>query len=979
MLSRRDLLSASFAAALAASPIRAAVGFDKRAKGFELAGQGGNVPLFVEQSDFPGVVRAAKDLAADIGRVSGADAVFTDRPDLPRMVLIGTLGKSPTIDRLAAAGKIDVAPIRGKWESYTLQTVSNPLPGVREALVIVGSDKRGTIFGIYDLSQNIGVSPWYWWADVPVVKRNQIRITRGKYFQGEPAVKYRGIFLNNEAPCLSAWTAEKFGGMNSDFYTKVFELLLRLRANYLWPAMWNNAFNEDDPRNGPLADEYGIVMGTSHHEPMNRAHKEWTSRRPGNGEWNYMTNRPAVQEFFREGARRNKDRELLVTMGMRGDGDVALEGTGGIRSDVELLEKIITDQRQILGEETGRAITEIPQVWVLFTEVQKYYDAGLKVPEDVTLMFSDDNVGYIRRLPTPEERASRTGGFGVYHHMDMNGGPYSYKWINTNPFPKIWEQMNLALEYGADRIWISNIGDLKPLELPIEFFLAMAWDPKAVAKDRIAEWTRLWAAREFGPSHAAEIADLVSRYAKYNAWRKPEQLRPDTYSLENYREAERLVTLWRGLRDRAEKVNEALPETHRAAYYQLVLHPIRGCCNLTEMLVAAARNKRFAQQGRASTNDEAAEVKRLFTQAHQIRDTYNHDLSDGKWNHLMDQTYIGYFDWYQPNQDIPPPVSELDLEDMASFGVAIDGATQAWPGFYLPPSLPPFDNLSRQRSWIEIFPRGKQAINTTITASEPWIILTETPAFSVSNRDRRYWVDIDWDKVPEGKSTATIRVSDGTVNVSDGVVSQRVSVRVNVEKLPTDKAHAAKGRWGSVSAAFSIPANGFGRNVPSGGARWDAIPDYGRVDAAMSIFPVDAAHIADPAQAPRLEYPIFVGAPGDWTFDLITAPTLNVNPAHQLSLTLWIDDGKPQTVSVFTSENRGAEEFLGSAHDRDSRTDMRVMRFNLPIAEPGQHVLHVAMVDPTIVLETVIAYRDKLPASYFGPPSLRLGEKRSMV
>ncbi|WP_242126532.1 glycosyl hydrolase 115 family protein [Sphingobium sp. Sx8-8] len=974
MLSRRTLLSGSLAAALAASPLRAAVRFDARAGGFELAGKGGNIPLFVDDGDFPGVLRAARDLAADIGRVTGADAKLSATPDRPRMVLIGTLGKSPVIDRLAQTGAIDVAPIRGKWESYTLQTVRNPMPGVREALVIAGSDKRGTIYGIYDLSQNIGVSPWYWWADVPVVKRQSLRLSYGRYFQGEPAVRYRGIFLNNEAPCLSAWTAEKFGGMNSAFYTKVFELLLRLRANYLWPAMWNNAFNEDDPKNGPLADEYGIVMGTSHHEPMNRAHREWTSRRPGNGEWNYLTNRPAVQQFFREGARRSKDRELLVTMGMRGDGDVALQGTGGIRSDVELLETIITDQRRILQEETGKRIEDIPQVWVLFTEVQKYYDAGLKLPEDVTLMFSDDNVGYIRRLPTPQERATRTGGFGVYHHMDMNGGPYSYKWINTNPFPKIWEQMNLALEYGADRIWISNIGDLKPLELPIEFFLAMAWDPKAVSKDRIAEWTRLWAEREFGPAHAAEIASLVSRYAKYNAWRKPEQLRPDTYSLENFREAERIVALWQALRTRAEAINEALPETCRAAYYQLVLHPIRGCCNLTEMLVAAARNKRFAQQGRASTNDEAAEVKRLFAQAHQIRDTYNHDLSGGKWNHLMDQSYIGYFDWYQPNQDIAPPVSQLDLKDGASFGVAIEGATQAWPGYYQPPILPPFDSLRRQRSWVEVFPRGTRPVAARVSASDPWIVLTETAAFSTGKGDRRYWVDIDWSKVPEGRSRGSIRISDGTVNVSDGVVSPSISVSVNVVKASAAQARAAKGRWGSLTGAFSIPAHGFERNVPAGDVRWDRIPDYGRVDAAMSIFPVDAPSIADPAKAPRLDYPIFVGEAGDWTFDLVTAPTLNVNPAHRLSLALWIDDEKPQIVTVFTPEKRESEEFLGAAHGQDSRTDMRIMRFRLPIAEPGNHSLHVAMVDPTIVVETIIAYRDKLPASYFGPPAVRIGE-----
>lgn len=974
MLSRRSLLSGSIAATLAASPLRAAIRFDGKGKGrgFQLAGARGPVPIHCDAVDFPGVARAARDLAMDIGRVTLTDATFAPAADQPRMVLIGTLGKSPTIDRLVALGKIDVSPIAGKWESYTLQTVSNPLPGVAEALVIAGSDKRGTIYGIYDLSQNIGVSPWYWWADVPVVKRRQVEVIYGKYFQGEPAVRYRGIFLNNEAPCLSAWTAERFGGMNSDFYTKVFELLLRLRANYLWPAMWNNAFNEDDPKNGQLADEYGIVMGTSHHEPMNRAHKEWTSRRPGNGDWNYLTNRPAVQQFFREGARRSRDRELLVTVGMRGDGDVAIKGTGGLRSDVELLETIIADQRQILREETGRRIEEIPQVWVLFTEVLKYYDAGLKVPDDVTLMFADDNVGYIRRLPTPEERTTRTGGFGVYHHMDMNGGPYSYKWINTNPFPKIWEQMNLALEYGADRIWITNIGDLKPLELPIEFFLSMAWDPEAVTKDRIADWTRLWAAREFGPDHAEEIAQLVSRYAKYNAWRKPEQMRPDTYSIENYSECERLVRLWQALSLRAEAINDNLPQSHRAAYYQLVLHPIRGCCNLAEMMAAAGRNARFAQQGRASTNAEAAEVKRLFVQAHRIRDTYNHDLSDGKWNHLMDQPYIGYVSWYQPIQDILPAVSELDLEDASTFGVAVEGSVQSWPGYYLPPALPEFDSLRREQRWLEVFPRGTMSTSATVNASEPWIILREVPAFSVSNQDRRYLVDIDWDKLPAGKSKGTIKVSDGTVTMSDSSAQTAITISVTANKAPADQQRAAAGRWGSLGGAFSIPADCFARNLPAGNVRWEAIPDYGRVSAAMSIFPVNAPSASDPARSPRLEYPLFIGEPGTWTFDLVTAPTLNINPDNQLSLALWVDDGPPQIYTVFTPARKASEEFVGEAHDRDSRTDMRVMRFTAEIATAGQHTLRIAMIDPTIVLQTIIAYRDPLPASYFGPPAIRI-------
>ncbi len=321
----------------------------------------------------------------------------------------------------------------------------------------------------------------------------------------------------------------------------MFELLLRMRANYLWPAMWGKAFNEDDPENPRLADEYGIVMGTSHHEPMIRAQQEWTMHHAqyGNGEWNYATNEEGLKKFWTEGIERNKNYESMVTVGMRGDGDMAMPDAGGLEANKKLLERIIHDQRQILAEHMNPDPSKVPQLWALYTEVQKYYDAGLRVPDDVTLLFTDDNVGNLRRLPTPEER-KRSGGAGIYFHMDMNGGPFSYKWINSNPLPKIWEQMNLAHEYGANQIWIANVGDLKPLEIPIEFFLRMAWDPDAVSKDKIAEYQRRWAEREFGKEHAAEIADIVAKYAKYNGWRKPELVTPETFSITNYREAERV-------------------------------------------------------------------------------------------------------------------------------------------------------------------------------------------------------------------------------------------------------------------------------------------------------------------------------------------------------------------------------------------------------------------------------------------------------
>jgi hypothetical protein len=439
---------------------------------FSIVQNGVASAIYVDAADFPGVIRATSDLQSDIAQVTGVTPAIAPRPaDLgPGVIIVGTIGKSPLIDGLIRSGKINVTAIAGKWESFLVQVVTRPLPGVANALVIAGSDKRGTIYGIYDLSEQIGVSPWHWWADVSVQHKEALFVKPGAHVRGPPAVKYRGIFLNDEAPSLSGWVHEKYGNYNHEFYTKVFELLLRLKANYLWPAMWNNAFSEDDPLNPKLADEYGIVMGTSHHEPMLRAQQEW--KRHGSGPWDYSTNSAELDKFWQEGIERNMGYESIVTLGMRGDGDVPMSES----ANVALLEKIVADQRAILANHLNKDVTAVPQDWALYKEVQEYYDKGMRVPDDVTLLWCDDNWGNIRRLPTPEER-KRSGGAGIYYHFDYVGDPRSYKWLNTVPVTKVWEQMNLAYEYGADRIWIVNVGDLKPMEFPIEFFLTFAWDP----------------------------------------------------------------------------------------------------------------------------------------------------------------------------------------------------------------------------------------------------------------------------------------------------------------------------------------------------------------------------------------------------------------------------------------------------------------------------------------------------------------------
>ncbi|WP_229725114.1 glycosyl hydrolase 115 family protein [Hymenobacter baengnokdamensis] len=619
---------------------------------FPLFANGRAATLYASPGEWPGVLRAARDVQADLGRVTGQKPALRTSPPQGRqpVVLIGTIGHSALIDKLVKAGKLDVKSLAGRWETFVVQPVANPLPGVRQALVVAGSDKRGTIYGLYDLSQQMGVSPWYWWADVPVPPQKSLYVAAGRHTLGTPQVKYRGIFINDEAPAFAGWAKAKFGGINHQAYEHVFELILRLKGNYLWPAMWGNAFNDDDKADPQLADEYGIVMGTSHHEPMLRAQQEW--KRYGHGAWNYQTNDSTLREFWRQGIRNMGRHESLVTIGMRGDGDEPMsEG-----SNIALLEKIVADQRKIIARTTGRPAGQTPQVWALYKEVQDYYDKGMRVPDDVTLLLCDDNWGNIRKLPKLAA-PPRRGGYGIYYHFDYVGGPRNYKWLNTNPLPRIREQMSLAKDYGADRIWIVNVGDLKPMELPISFFLDLAWNPKAIPADGVAAYTQRWAAQQFGPQYAAEIADILARYAKYNARRKPELLDATTYSLATGEWAT-VVADYTTLATRAEAINQKLPAAARDAYFELVLHPVLACANLNELYYTVALNREAAKTKQPNTNALAEKARALFAKDAEISRRYN-TLAGGKWNHMMDQTHIGYTYWQQPPVDTMPEVVTL--------------------------------------------------------------------------------------------------------------------------------------------------------------------------------------------------------------------------------------------------------------------------------------------------------------------------------
>ncbi|HEU4655328.1 MAG TPA: glycosyl hydrolase 115 family protein, partial [Steroidobacteraceae bacterium] len=591
---------------------------------FPLIRNGQPASVLVDESANPAVRHVAENFAADLERVSGKRArlVFDERKASANAVIIGVQGQSRLLDELTRTGKLSAGDLAGQWEAFRQVVIDRPFANVTRALVIVGSDRRGAVFGTYDVSNNMGVSPWYWFADVPVHKRTDVFVTAGAR-QDAPKVRYRGFFINDEAPAFSTWAQIHFGGANSKMYEHVFELLLRLKGNYLWPAMWPpRAFNDDDPRNMVLADEMGVVMGTSHHEPMTRAHDEWHRNLDGGvtgGAWDYQTNADNLRKFWRGGIERMMSKgngepyENLVTVGMRGDGDEAMaQGTA-----IGLLEKIVTDQRRIIAEVTGRPAEQTPQLWALYKEVQDYYDRGMQVPDDVTLLFADDNWGQIRRLPT--EHLDRKGGFGVYYHFDYVGAPRNYKWLNTVQIEKTWQQMDLAYARHARALWIVNVGDIKPMEFPLSFFMDHAWNPDAMTLAAVARYPESWAAANFGSVHAAKIASLLNRYSMYAARRKPELIDPNTFRIGSVRgekidggEFGRLVGEWRQLEADMLAVKSTLPKDELGAYLQLVEHPIAALSNLYQLYYSVALNRALAAANDARANFFADRAEALF-------------------------------------------------------------------------------------------------------------------------------------------------------------------------------------------------------------------------------------------------------------------------------------------------------------------------------------------------------------------------------
>ena len=575
---------------------------------------------------------AAANLQQDIASVMGFAPTKSNTPT----ILIGTVGCNKQIDQWVKQKVLK--DLKGKREKFVITTIDGQL-------VIAGSDRRGTVYGIYELSQQMGVSPWYWWMDVPVTKRDYVGILPGQYTDGEPAVEFRGLFLNDEAPCLTSWVKNTFGTGYGDhhFYAKVFELILRLKGNMMWPAMWGWAFYADDPENLKTADEMGIIMGTSHHEPMARNHQEYARKRGEWGPWNYQKNQQKLDQFFREGIERMKGTEDMVTIGMRGDGDEAMSAD----ADTKLLQRIVENQRKIIKEVTGKPANKTTQVWALYKEVLDYYDAGMRVPDDVIMLLCDDNWGNVRRVPNAQER-KHPGGWGLYYHVDYVGAPRNTKWLNVTQTQQMFEQLSLAYDHGIQRMWILNVGDLKPMEYPIQLFMDMAWNPKEYTQQNVTEHTVRFFGSVLGGETAerlaCEVAAVYNRNCQYMARVTPEMLDARTYNLATG-EWRKVADDYARLEREALRLLPEIPAAAVDAYRQSVLFPVQAMANLYDMYYAQAMNQHLASAGLPDANCWAQRVKDCFRRDSLLCHDYNKVMAGGKWDGMMTQKHIGYRSW----------------------------------------------------------------------------------------------------------------------------------------------------------------------------------------------------------------------------------------------------------------------------------------------------------------------------------------------
>lgn len=944
---------------------------------FTLASPRQTAAILYDASDAAVVKRAAELFAADVEAVTGRRPQVTSATgETGPAVIVGTVGGSALIRRLSEAGKIDTAPLEGAWERYLIQTVANPLPGIRKALVIAGSDRRGAAYGLFTLSELIGVSPWYWWADVPVKKHAALHVDAPPTYSQTPSVRYRGIFLNDEDWGLTPWASQTFeperGNIGPRTYAKVCELLLRLKANYLAPAMHpvSTSFNQI-PENKLVADTFAIVMGSTHCEPLllNTA-SEWDTQTMG--PWNYDKNKEGINRVLTQRVRENSPYENVYTLALRGLHDGAMSTTLPMHEKVRMLQQALLDQRQILAENIDRPVETVPQAFTPYKEVLEIYSNGLELPDDVTIVWPDDNYGYMKRLSGVREQR-RTGRSGVYYHVSYLGVPHSYLWFSTTPPSLMYEELRKAYDTTADRLWLLNCGDLKGSEMQVSLFLDMAWDIGRFTADNVVTYPARWLAGIFGEAYYDRLEAMTREHLRLAFPRKPEymgwgyhwnrfdhnceQLTDTDFSFTNYDEAPRRLEAYRKLGARAEALLHEIGDEARPAFYQLVYYPLRGAELINRMTLGGQRNRWYARQGRAATNAVRDEVQRCYDSLQVITRGYN-SLLGGKWNHMMSmrQNYDGVSAYFN--------LPHLATHDAAGAPrLALQVAGEDVTGARAFHALPAFDNYLRRTYPVEIYNRGGGTLAWTAHASEPWVVLSKSAGKTAD--EERITVGIDWEKAPSGNAVPA------QIVFRAGEQSEKVLVSLFNPTAPSRA--ELRGIYVENNGCVSIPAAGCHRVRENDRIKITAVEDLGIEGPALQLGdPTAPLQIFRSRDVPCAEYDFYAfdaGSVDVYTYVLPTFPLhadrdfrIGENTNTDTKYSVQIDDGALATPS--SSHVEYSQVWFESV-----LRNCAVNKSTLHIDKPGRHTLRIRVGDPGIVLQKIVLDFGGMKRSYLGPQS----------
>lgn len=944
---------------------------------FTLASPRQTAAILYDASDAAVVKRAAELFAADVEAVTGRRPQVTSATgETGPAVIVGTVGGSALIRRLSEAGKIDTAPLEGAWERYLIQTVANPLPGIRKALVIAGSDRRGAAYGLFTLSELIGVSPWYWWADVPVKKHAALHVDAPPTYSQTPSVRYRGIFLNDEDWGLTPWASQTFeperGNIGPRTYAKVCELLLRLKANYLAPAMHpvSTSFNQI-PENKLVADTFAIVMGSTHCEPLllNTA-SEWDTQTMG--PWNYDKNKEGINRVLTQRVRENSPYENVYTLALRGLHDGAMSTTLPMHEKVRMLQQALLDQRQILAENIDRPVETVPQAFTPYKEVLEIYSNGLELPDDITIVWPDDNYGYMKRLSGVREQR-RTGRSGVYYHVSYLGVPHSYLWFSTTPPSLMYEELRKAYDTTADRLWLVNCGDLKGSEMQVSLFLDMAWDIGRFTADNVVSYPARWLAGIFGEAYYDRLEAMTREHLRLAFPRKPEymgwgyhwnrfdhnceQLTDTDFSFTNYDEAPRRLEAYRKLGARAEALLHEIGDEARPAFYQLVYYPLRGAELMNRMTLGGQRNRWYARQGRAATNAVRDEVQRCYDSLQVITRGYN-SLLGGKWNHMMSmrQNYDGVSAYFN--------LPHLATHDAAGAPrLALQVAGEDVTGARAFHALPAFDNYLRRTYPVEIYNRGGGTLAWTAHASEPWVVLSKSAGKTAD--EERITVGIDWEKAPSGNAVPA------QIVFRAGEQSEKVLVSLFNPTAPSRA--ELRGIYVENNGCVSIPAAGCHRVRENDRIKITVVEDLGIEGPALQLGdPTAPLQIFRSRDVPCAEYDFYAfdaGSVDVYTYVLPTFPLhadrdfrIGENTNTDTKYSVQIDDGALATPS--SSHVEYSQVWFESV-----LRNCAVNKSTLHIDKPGRHTLRIRVGDPGIVLQKIVLDFGGMKRSYLGPQS----------